>query len=167
MYKRPAAARVRRAWYIDVTRGFISRAATFYAVKLARLPAIYVTRFEKTVVEIDHFGAILSDKRKRTSSRFGETKCTTDIAALLHLIKLALRDWHVANKRTRYIDLSKTRKLECVLTIEFETICENNGSNGCGVREKRDAYDGPFSAALGKDGVVFPDAKGDALKAFL
>lgn len=49
-------------------------------VKLARLPAIYVTRFEKTVVEIDHFDAILSG---RTASghecaspgvRFAETK---------------------------------------------------------------------------------------------
>lgn len=53
--------------------------------------------------------------------------------------------------------------------IEFKIIREDNGRDGRCVREKRDAYDGPFSAALrgGEDGVVFPRAEDDALKAFL
>lgn len=69
-------------------------------------------------------------------------------------------------KRTRYIDLLKANWFKAPAT-ELKAICENNGCGECCVREKRDAYGGPFSATLREDGVMFLGAEDDALKAFL
>lgn len=60
IYKLSADGRVRRARYIGATHGFISRAVLL--VILARLSAIYIIYFEKTIVEIDRFKASLSKK---------------------------------------------------------------------------------------------------------
>jgi len=71
----------------------------------------------------------------------------------------------VLNERNkRVIDLLKANWFKAT---EFKAICENNGRGECCVREKRDAYDGPFSATLREDGVMFLGAEDDALKAFL
>lgn len=70
-------------------------------------------------------------------------------------------------EQTHYIDLSKANWFEASAT-KFKAICENNGRGECCVREKRDAYDGPFFAHPKRgDGVMFLDAEDDALKAFL
>lgn len=69
-------------------------------------------------------------------------------------------------EQTRCIDLLKANCFNAPAT-KFKAICENNGCDECCVREKRDAYDGPFFATLREDGIMFLDAEDDALKAFL
>lgn len=88
---------------------------------------------------------------------------------MFDLIKSTLKERGICAKRTeqtRYIDLLKATWSKAPAT-QFKAICENNGRGGCCVREKRDAYDGPFFATLREDGVMFLDAEDDALKAFL